>query len=76
MTGLRVYSMLVTGSLEIKSQQSEVTCTLDGKCIQYQLIDISQDNTLRDEMGALAGNPLSVGMQNGVATMEISMTIP
>uniref|UniRef100_A0AC11EJY8 SH3 domain binding glutamate rich protein like 3 n=1 Tax=Ovis aries TaxID=9940 RepID=A0AC11EJY8_SHEEP len=41
----------------IKSQQSEVTRILDGKRIQYQLVDISQDNALRDEMRALAGNP-------------------
>uniref|UniRef100_A0A8C0LEC8 SH3 domain-binding glutamic acid-rich-like protein 3 n=1 Tax=Canis lupus dingo TaxID=286419 RepID=A0A8C0LEC8_CANLU len=37
--------------------QSEVTRILDGKRIQYQLVDISQDNALRDEMRALAGNP-------------------
>ncbi|CAD7690705.1 unnamed protein product [Nyctereutes procyonoides] len=43
--------------LSIKYQQSEVTRILDGKCIQYQLVDISQDNALRDEMRALAGNP-------------------
>lgn len=42
---------------QIKSQQSEVTRILDGKRIQYQLVDISQDNALRDEMRALAGNP-------------------
>ncbi|OWK12769.1 SH3BGRL3 [Cervus elaphus hippelaphus] len=57
MSGLRVYSTSVTGSREIKSQQSEVTRILDGKRIQYQLVDISQDNALRDEMRALAGNP-------------------
>uniref|UniRef100_A0AC11E7Z2 SH3 domain binding glutamate rich protein like 3 n=1 Tax=Ovis aries TaxID=9940 RepID=A0AC11E7Z2_SHEEP len=44
-------------SPRIKSQQSEVTRILDGKRIQYQLVDISQDNALRDEMRALAGNP-------------------
>lgn len=58
--------LLVTGlfllpsflpSAQIKSQQSEVTRVLDGKRIQYQLVDISQDNALRDEMRALAGNP-------------------
>ncbi|XP_061040676.1 LOW QUALITY PROTEIN: SH3 domain-binding glutamic acid-rich-like protein 3 [Eubalaena glacialis] len=57
MSSLRVYSTSVTGSREIKSQQSEVTRILDGKRIQYQLVDISQDNALRDEMRALAGNP-------------------
>ncbi|KAG8506720.1 SH3 domain-binding glutamic acid-rich-like protein 3, partial [Galemys pyrenaicus] len=57
MSDLRVYSTSVTGSREIKSQQSEVTRILDGKRIPYLLVDISQDNALRDEMRALAGNP-------------------
>lgn len=34
-----------------------MTRILDGKRIQYQLVDISQDNALREEMRALAGNP-------------------
>lgn len=34
-----------------------MTRILDGKRIQYQLVDISQDNALRDEMRTLAGNP-------------------
>uniref|UniRef100_H0XVJ8 SH3 domain-binding glutamic acid-rich-like protein 3 n=1 Tax=Otolemur garnettii TaxID=30611 RepID=H0XVJ8_OTOGA len=56
MSSLSVYSTLVTSSCEIKSHQSKVTCILDGMCIQYQLVDISQDNALQDETGALAGN--------------------
>uniref|UniRef100_A0A452U902 SH3 domain-binding glutamic acid-rich-like protein 3 n=2 Tax=Carnivora TaxID=33554 RepID=A0A452U902_URSMA len=50
-------SLVARTLAQIKSQQSEVTRILDGKRIQYQLVDISQDNALRDEMRALAGNP-------------------
>ncbi|XP_074074129.1 SH3 domain-binding glutamic acid-rich-like protein 3 [Macrotis lagotis] len=63
MSGLRVYSTSVTGSREIKSQQSEVTRILDGKRIQYELVDISQDNALREEMRALAGDPKAIPPQ-------------
>uniref|UniRef100_A0A2K5DYV8 SH3 domain-binding glutamic acid-rich-like protein 3 n=1 Tax=Aotus nancymaae TaxID=37293 RepID=A0A2K5DYV8_AOTNA len=48
-SSLNLYSTSVTGSHKIKSQQSER--------IQYELVDISQDNALRDEMRVLAGNP-------------------
>uniref|UniRef100_A0A2K6MPK7 SH3 domain-binding glutamic acid-rich-like protein 3 n=1 Tax=Rhinopithecus bieti TaxID=61621 RepID=A0A2K6MPK7_RHIBE len=44
---LHPYSTSVTGSHKIKSQ----------KRIQYQLVDISQDNAVRDEMQVLVGNP-------------------
>ncbi|XP_078001700.1 SH3 domain-binding glutamic acid-rich-like protein 3 isoform X2 [Phascolarctos cinereus] len=63
MSGLRVYSTSVTGSREIKSQQSEVTRILDGKRIQYELVDISQDNALREEMRNLAGDPKAIPPQ-------------
>ncbi|EHH18424.1 hypothetical protein EGK_15012, partial [Macaca mulatta] len=45
-SSLHLYSTSVTGSHKIKSQQSE-----------YQLVDISQDNAVRDEMQVLVGNP-------------------
>ncbi|XP_032848035.1 SH3 domain-binding glutamic acid-rich-like protein 3 isoform X1 [Tyto alba] len=47
----------------IKSQQSEVTRILDGKNIKYELVDISQDNALREEMRAKAGNPKAIPPQ-------------
>ncbi|XP_074903622.1 SH3 domain-binding glutamic acid-rich-like protein 3 isoform X1 [Buteo buteo] len=49
--------------LQIKSQQSEVTRILDGKNIKYELVDISQDNALREEMRAKAGNPKAIPPQ-------------
>ncbi|XP_054830980.1 SH3 domain-binding glutamic acid-rich-like protein 3 [Eublepharis macularius] len=61
--GLTVYCTLVTSSREIKSQQSEVTRILDGKNIKYILVDISQDNALRDEMRAKLGNPKAIPLQ-------------
>uniref|UniRef100_A0A670ITT8 SH3 domain-binding glutamic acid-rich-like protein 3 n=2 Tax=Podarcis TaxID=42163 RepID=A0A670ITT8_PODMU len=63
MASLTVYSTSVTGSREIKSQQSEVTRILDGKNIKYTLVDISQDNALRDEMRAKSGNPKAIPPQ-------------
>uniref|UniRef100_A0A8V0YJ85 SH3 domain-binding glutamic acid-rich-like protein 3 n=1 Tax=Gallus gallus TaxID=9031 RepID=A0A8V0YJ85_CHICK len=48
---------------QIKSQQSEVTRILDGKNIKYELVDISQDNALREEMRAKAGNPKAIPPQ-------------
>ncbi|KAM7045473.1 SH3 domain-binding glutamic acid-rich-like protein 3 [Molossus nigricans] len=54
---LQIYSTSVTDGREIKSQQSEVTCILDGKHIQYQLEDISQGNFLWDKMQVFMGNP-------------------
>ncbi|XP_015739080.1 SH3 domain-binding glutamic acid-rich-like protein 3 [Coturnix japonica] len=63
MSALKVYSTSVTGSREIKSQQSEVTRILDGKNIKYELVDISQDNALREEMRAKAGNPKAIPPQ-------------
>ncbi|XP_054854846.1 SH3 domain-binding glutamic acid-rich-like protein 3 [Eublepharis macularius] len=63
MACLTVYSTSVTGSREIKSQQSEVTRILDGKNIKYVLVDISQDNALREEMRAKSGNPKAIPPQ-------------
>ncbi|CAM2104802.1 SH3 domain-binding glutamic acid-rich-like protein 3 [Caretta caretta] len=63
MSGLRVYSTSVTGSREIKSQQSEVTRILDGKNFKYELVDISQDNALREEMRTRSGNPKAIPPQ-------------
>uniref|UniRef100_A0A7M4E937 SH3 domain-binding glutamic acid-rich-like protein 3 n=1 Tax=Crocodylus porosus TaxID=8502 RepID=A0A7M4E937_CROPO len=47
----------------IKSQQSEVMRVLDGKHIKYELVDISQDNALREEMRAKAGDPKAIPPQ-------------
>ncbi|XP_066494743.1 SH3 domain-binding glutamic acid-rich-like protein 3 [Tiliqua scincoides] len=63
MASLTVYSTSVTGSREIKSQQSEVTRILDGKNIKYNLVDISQDNALREEMRTKCGNPRAIPPQ-------------
>uniref|UniRef100_A0A670Y9A3 SH3 domain-binding glutamic acid-rich-like protein 3 n=1 Tax=Pseudonaja textilis TaxID=8673 RepID=A0A670Y9A3_PSETE len=61
--GLPIYSTSVTGSREIKSQQSEVTRILDGKNIKYNMVDISQDNALREEMRTKSGNPKAIPPQ-------------
>ncbi|PKU32907.1 centrosomal protein of 85 kda [Limosa lapponica baueri] len=40
-----------------------ITQILDGKNIKYELVDISQDNALREEMRAKAGNPKAIPPQ-------------
>lgn len=54
---IKVYSTSVTCSREIKAQQSDLTRILEGKCIKFESVDISQDNSLRDEMRTKSGNP-------------------
>ncbi|XP_030074220.1 SH3 domain-binding glutamic acid-rich-like protein 3 [Microcaecilia unicolor] len=54
---IKLYSTSVTCSRETKAQQSDVTRILEGKCIKYEMVDISQDNSLREEMRTKAGNP-------------------
>ncbi|XP_029475136.1 SH3 domain-binding glutamic acid-rich-like protein 3 [Rhinatrema bivittatum] len=54
---IKVYVTSVTCSRDIKAQQSDLTRILEGKCIKYETVDISQDNSLRDEMRTKSGNP-------------------
>ncbi|XP_041068130.1 SH3 domain-binding glutamic acid-rich-like protein 3 isoform X1 [Carcharodon carcharias] len=54
---VRVYYTTVAGSREVKSQQSEVTRVMDSKGIKYEMIDIAQNNSLKEEMRTKSGNP-------------------
>ncbi|KAM4795144.1 SH3 domain-binding glutamic acid-rich-like protein 3 [Rhinophrynus dorsalis] len=54
---LKLYITSVTGSREIKSQQCEMMRILDSKCIKYETVDISLDNSIREEMREKCGNP-------------------
>nr|XP_033813374.1 SH3 domain-binding glutamic acid-rich-like protein 3 [Geotrypetes seraphini] len=54
---IKLYCTSVTCSREIKAHQSDVTRILDGKCIKYEMVDISQDNSLREEMRTKSGDP-------------------
>ncbi|KAM4701489.1 SH3 domain-binding glutamic acid-rich-like protein 3 [Discoglossus pictus] len=60
---VKVYITSVTGSREVKSQQSELTRILDSKGIKYETIDISVDNSVRDEMRNKCGNPKAIPPQ-------------
>lgn len=42
--------------LQVKSQQAQIIRVLDSKSIQYELVDISVDSELRDEMRSKAGD--------------------
>ncbi|KAG8451284.1 hypothetical protein GDO86_003492 [Hymenochirus boettgeri] len=54
---VKVYITLVTGSREIKSQQSELLRILESKSIKFETVDISEHNDIREEMRTKAGNP-------------------
>ncbi|GCC26814.1 SH3 domain-binding glutamic acid-rich-like protein 3 [Chiloscyllium punctatum] len=60
---VKVYYTTVTGSREVKSQQSEVMRVMDGKGITYELIDIAQNNSLKEEMRIKSGNPKALPPQ-------------
>ncbi|XP_069478948.1 SH3 domain-binding glutamic acid-rich-like protein 3 isoform X1 [Ambystoma mexicanum] len=60
---LKVYTTSVTASREIKSLQAEVTRVLESKCKEFENVDISQDNCLREEMRTKAGNPTAMPPQ-------------
>ncbi|XP_029023199.1 SH3 domain-binding glutamic acid-rich-like protein 3 [Betta splendens] len=61
--GIKLYYTTVTASRTVKSQQTEVRRILDSKSIQYELIDISVGEELRNEMRNKAGNPSAVPPQ-------------
>ncbi|XP_072890672.1 SH3 domain-binding glutamic acid-rich-like protein 3 isoform X1 [Hemitrygon akajei] len=49
--------------VDVKSQQSEVARVLDSKGIQYEMIDIAQNNSLKEEMRSKSGNPSALPPQ-------------
>uniref|UniRef100_W5M8S7 SH3 domain-binding glutamic acid-rich-like protein n=2 Tax=Lepisosteus oculatus TaxID=7918 RepID=W5M8S7_LEPOC len=61
--GVKLYYTTVTASREIKSQQAEVMRILESKSIQFELIDISVGNEVREEMRSKAGNATAVPPQ-------------
>ncbi|KAM4629915.1 SH3 domain-binding glutamic acid-rich-like protein 3 [Polymixia lowei] len=61
--GIKLYYTTVTASREVKSQQAEVMRILESKSIQYELIDISVGEEVRNEMRSKAGNPTLVPPQ-------------
>ncbi|XP_042335609.1 SH3 domain-binding glutamic acid-rich-like protein 3 [Sceloporus undulatus] len=63
MEAIRVYYTSVTGSREVKQQQSEVFRILDGKRMKYQLVDVSLSESLLQEMRSKAGKPGAIPPQ-------------
>ncbi|XP_005993991.1 SH3 domain-binding glutamic acid-rich-like protein 3 [Latimeria chalumnae] len=60
---VKVFYTSVTGCRKIKSHQSEVIHILNSNNIDYQLIDISQDNSIREEMRSKSRNPTALPPQ-------------
>ncbi|XP_043939869.1 SH3 domain-binding glutamic acid-rich-like protein 3 [Protopterus annectens] len=60
---IKIYYTTVTGSREVKTHQNAVTQALDSKGIKYELVDISQDSSLRDDMRSKCGKPTAMPPQ-------------
>ncbi|XP_078279342.1 LOW QUALITY PROTEIN: SH3 domain-binding glutamic acid-rich-like protein 3 [Rhinoraja longicauda] len=60
---IRVYYTTVAGSREVKSQQSEVTRVMDSKALSTKMIDIAQNNSVKEEMRSKSGNPSALPPQ-------------
>ncbi|KAG9493068.1 SH3 domain-binding glutamic acid-rich-like protein 3 [Eleutherodactylus coqui] len=58
-----VYVTSVTSSREVKSNQSEMKRILDTQKIPYDMVDVSVDKCLLEEMRAKAGNSSAVPPQ-------------
>ncbi|XP_028825199.1 SH3 domain-binding glutamic acid-rich-like protein 3 [Denticeps clupeoides] len=52
-----VYFSSVSGSREMKQQQSEIFQFLDSKKMKYQAVDISQNAELKEQMRKQVGRP-------------------
>ncbi|PWS22511.1 hypothetical protein DKP78_18005, partial [Enterococcus faecium] len=60
---LTIYFSSVSGSREVKQQQSEIFQYLDAKKIMYKPMDITQDSSIKDEMRSRVGNPTAMPPQ-------------
>lgn len=58
-----VYYTSVSGSRELKMQQSKIFSYLDSKKIPYKTLDISQNTETKDEMRKKTGNPTALPPQ-------------
>ncbi|XP_062998126.1 SH3 domain-binding glutamic acid-rich-like protein 3 [Elgaria multicarinata webbii] len=63
MATIRVYYTSVTGSREVKRQQTQVLHVLDGSRVKYQLVDVSTSERLLQEMRDKTGKPDAVPPQ-------------
>nr|XP_029509107.1 SH3 domain-binding glutamic acid-rich-like protein 3 [Oncorhynchus nerka] len=58
-----VYFSSVSGSRELKQQQSQIFSFLDSKKIKYQAVDITQGSEIKEEMRKKTGNPAALPPQ-------------
>ncbi|XP_060612531.2 SH3 domain-binding glutamic acid-rich-like protein 3 [Anolis sagrei] len=63
MDSIRVYYSSITGSRQVRQQQSEVLRILDGRHMKYQLVDVSLSEGLLQEMRSKAGKPDAIPPQ-------------
>ncbi|XP_066556394.1 SH3 domain-binding glutamic acid-rich-like protein 3 [Amia ocellicauda] len=60
---LSIYYTSVSGSREVKHQQTELLQYLDSMKIKYKLIDISLSASFKEEMRQKTGNPTAMPPQ-------------
>ncbi|KAJ8008695.1 hypothetical protein DPEC_G00081080 [Dallia pectoralis] len=58
-----VYFSSVSGSRELKQQQTQIFSFLDSKKIKYQAVDITQGPQVKEEMRKKIGNPTALPPQ-------------
>lgn len=54
---IKFYFSSVSSNLEMKKQQQKIEMILDGKKIDYEKIDISTSEKLKNEMREIMGDP-------------------
>ncbi|XP_032876706.1 SH3 domain-binding glutamic acid-rich-like protein 3 [Amblyraja radiata] len=52
-----IYYSSITATTSLAKHQEYIFNRLDGKKIEYQLVDLAQDSKLKDEMRSKIGNP-------------------
>ncbi|XP_051948173.1 SH3 domain-binding glutamic acid-rich-like protein 3 [Xyrauchen texanus] len=60
---ITVYYSSVSGSRELKQQQTEIFQFLDAKKIKYRVVDITETTDKKEEMRKKVGNPSAMPPQ-------------
>ncbi|XP_018584276.1 SH3 domain-binding glutamic acid-rich-like protein 3 [Scleropages formosus] len=58
-----IYYSSVSGSRDLKQQQSAIFQYLDSKKIKYEAVDISASNSAKEDMRRKTGNPSALPPQ-------------
>lgn len=53
--GILIYLSTVSGNMQIKKKQDQIRSILEGKKIEYMIVDISTDTVAKERMREMAG---------------------